>query len=168
MLRRGSFMLCGAIWLLACGGSSDTSKEPRGRDQAAASSQCNVLTTADIQAVTGATVHKIERGGAIGAGGTCVNFASADGQAYLGVNDLKSSGAYTASVGAVPEDVYPTKQPVSGLGDEAVLFKGPGGLRYLVARKGERGVVLFPMGEGAAMSDDQLRTLAEKTLAALH
>jgi hypothetical protein len=46
------------------------------------------------------------------------------------------------------------------------LFKGPGGLRYLVARKGEVGVVLFPMGEATSISDDQLRDLADRALAA--
>ena len=68
---------------------------------------------------------------------------------------------------AVPQDVYPTKEPVGGLGEEAVLFKGPGGLRYLAARQGASGVVLFPLGEGVKMSDQQLRDLAAKALASL-
>jgi len=53
---------------------------------------------------------------------------------------------------------------MSGLGDEAILFKGPGGMRYLVARQGDAGVVLFPLG--ATVSDDQLRALATRALAA--
>jgi hypothetical protein len=161
----GPFTLCGVAWLVACGGSSNSPKSQGAGDQAAsAGEQCNLLTTADVQAVTGAGVERVERNAAIGAGGTCVNFA-ADGRVYLGVNQLKSAGDYEASVSAVPEDVYPTKQPLE-LGDEAVLFKGPGGLRYLVAREGASGVVLFPMGEGVSMSDDQLRDLAAKALTA--
>lgn len=66
---------------------------------------------------------------------------------------------------AVPADLYPDKEPVPGLGEEAVLFKGPGGLRYLVARQGASGVVLFPLGEGVGMSDRQLRDLAARALA---
>ena len=56
--------------------------------------------------------------------------------------------------------------PVAGPGDEAVLFEGPGGLRYLVARKVEAGIVLFPLGGGFEMTDDQLRELASRALAA--
>ena len=132
---------------------------------AASAGQCNILTAADVQAVTGSTVDRIDRNPAIGAGGTCVNFAAADGQAYLGVNRLSGAQEYAASVNAVPEDVYPDKLPVPGLGEEALLFKGPGGLRYLVARQGSSGVVLFPLGEGFKMSDQQLKDLAAKALA---
>ena len=80
-----------------------------------------------MQAVTGVAVTRIERKPEIGAGGTCVNFAAPDGQAYLGVNRLDTEGQYAASVAAVPEDVYPTREPITGVGDEAVLLKGPGG-----------------------------------------
>ncbi len=38
-------------------------------------------------------------------------------------------------------------------------------MRYLVARSGASGVVVFPLGEGFKMSDDQLRALADKALA---
>jgi hypothetical protein len=62
--------------------------------------------------------------------------------------------------------VYPAREAVPGLGEEAMLFKAEGGLRYLVARQGESGVVLFPLGAGFAMSDQQLRDLAAKALAA--
>jgi hypothetical protein len=72
----------------------------------------------------------------------------------------------TAS-GKAASDVYPTKEPVAGLGEEAVFLKEPGGLRYLVARQGASGVVLFPLGEGFKMSDRQLRDLAAKALASL-
>jgi len=55
-----------------------------------------------------------------------------------------------------------------GLGDQAILMKDETGmLRYLVARKGGRGVALFPLGRaGRAMSDTQLWELAERALAA--
>ena len=161
--------LSGIVSVAACnskpdapGGARDTPS-----DVAATPEQCNILTAADVEAVTGTSVKRIERNPAIGAGGTCVNFAGADGQAYLGVNRLSGAADYSASVSAVPQDVYPTKEPVGGLGEEAVLFKGPGGLRYLAARQGASGVVLFPLGEGVKMSDQQLRDLAAKALASL-
>jgi hypothetical protein len=37
-------------------------------------------------------------------------------------------------------------------------------MRYLVARQGTSGAVLFPLGEGFKMPDDQLRALAAKAL----
>jgi hypothetical protein len=161
------FALSGIACVAACGSSADAPGRAReAPNQVAASSEpCGILTAADVQAVTGTSVERIERNPAIGAGGTCVNFAGADGQAYLGVNRLSGAADYSASVSAVPEDVYPEKEPIAGLGDEAVLFKGPGGLRYLVARQEVAGVVLFPLGEGFKISDQQLRDLAAKALA---
>jgi hypothetical protein len=154
----------GLAWLAACGGSPDAA--PAKAEAEATATECALLTAADVQAVTGVAVTRIERKPEIGAGGTCVNFAGPDGQAYLGVNRLDSEGAYASSVAAVPEDVYPTREPLAGLGDEAVLLKGPGGIRYLVARKGGGGVVLFPLGKGFEMTDDQLRELASRALSA--
>ena len=160
-------ILAGMAYLAACSPRDEAPAGARERpNQAAGSSEiCEILTAADVQASTGVSVQRIERNPAIGAGGTCANFAGADGQAYLGVNRLSGLTDYTASVNAVPVDVYPTKEPIAGLGEEAVLFKGPGGLRYLVARQGAAGVVLFPLGEGFKMSDQQLRDLAAKALA---
>ena len=155
-------------YLAACGPSGEVpgdERKPPAARVAAEGGPCELLTAADVQAVTGVTVRRIERNPAIGAGGTCVNFAGADGQAYLGVNRLGSAAEFTASADAVPGDLYPEKVPLPGLGDEALLFKGPGGLRYLVARQGTSGVVLFPLGEGSKMSDQQLRDLAAKALA---
>ena len=161
--------LSGIVSVAACNSKADALGGARDTpsDVATTSEQCNILTAAEVQAVTGTSVKRIERNPAIGAGGTCVNFAGSDGQAYLGVNRLSGAADYRASVSAVPEDVYPTKEPVGGLGEEAVLFKGPGGLRYLAARQGASGVVLFPLGEGFKMSDQQLRDLAAKALASL-
>jgi hypothetical protein len=127
---------------------------------------CNVLTPADIKAVTGVEVEPLPRGSSPGAGG-CANFKTHDGNAYLGVNRYRGSGKYQTAVGSVPESVYPKRTPVTGLGDEAVLMKDETGmLRYLVARKGETTVVLFPLSAARKMSDDQLRQLAERALAA--
>lgn len=155
----------GVACLIACAGGGDAGDGTPGDASRAASGaeQCDILTAADVQAATGMAVQRIERNPAIGAGGNCVNFASADGQAYLGVNRLSSAGEFKSAVGAVPEDVYPIKEPVAGLGDEAMLFKSPEGLRYL-ARRGEAGVVLFPLGSGFEMTDQQLRDLASKAL----
>ena len=149
-------------------GSRGESRSPEasGDPPASPASQCEILTAADVLAVTGVTVMRVERGAVTGASGTCVNFITADSLAYLGVNRLNSAGEYTASVNAVPADVYPTRDAVSGLGDEAVLFKGPG-MSYLVVRKGASGVVLFPMGQGAGMPDPQLRDLAPRALGRL-
>jgi hypothetical protein len=160
------FMSSGIACLMACGAGSDAAGGTQGEASrpAAGSEQCEILTAADVQAATGTAVQRIERNPAIGAGGTCVNFASADGQSYLGVNRLTSSGEFRSAVGAVPGDVYPIKESVPGLGEEAVLFKTPEGLRYLVARQGESGVVLFPLGSGFEMTDQQLRDLAAKAL----
>jgi hypothetical protein len=162
------FMSGGIACLMACGGGGDAAGRAQGEATraAAGSEQCDILTAADVQAATGTAVQRIERNPAIGAGGTCVNFASADGQAYLGVNRLTSTGEFKSAVGAVPGEVYPIKEPVPGLGEEAVLFKAPEGLRYLVARQGESGVVLFPLGSGFEMTDQQLRDLASKALSA--
>jgi hypothetical protein len=127
---------------------------------------CNVLTLADIKAVTGVDVQPLARGGSPGAGG-CANFKTADDHAYLGVNRYRGPGKYETAVASVPESVYPKRTPVPGLGDEAVLMKDDTGkLRYLVARKGETTVVLFPLSFKQPMSDDQLRKLAERALVA--
>ncbi|HUF35741.1 MAG TPA: hypothetical protein VMN37_07305 [Gemmatimonadales bacterium] len=151
-------------WLAACGGSPDATpdKSAAGAD----TGECTLLTAAEVQEVTGVAVSRIERNPSIGAGGTCDNFTTPDGQVYLGVNRLNSQDAYASAVSVVPEDLYPTRSPVAGLGDEAVLFQGPGGLRYLAARKGDTGVVLIPLGQGFQMTDDQLRELASRALAA--
>jgi hypothetical protein len=150
-----------ALSLAACGGRSDSA---RAGDTAAATAggECSILTVADIQAVTGAAVKPVPRGSSPGAGGTCANYIGADGHAYLGVNRLTTQAEYTASVAAVPTDIYPSQQKLSGIGDEGVLFSGPGHIRYLVARKGSAGVVIFPLTR--ALSDEQLQGLAKRAL----
>jgi hypothetical protein len=158
-----------AAAIVGCGGHDTDAQQQTassGSTNAAPVNGCTILTPADIRAVTGIEVHLIARGQSPGAGGTCGNYATAEGDAYLGVNALERASEYTASVSAVPEDVYPQREAVAGLGEEAVLMKDDTGmLRYLVARKGERGVVLFPLGrQGRAMSDGQLRQLAERAL----
>ncbi len=125
-------------------------------------SECAILTAADIQAITGVAVHAIPRLSAPGAGGTCSNYATAEGDNYLGVNRLTSRSEYQASVSAVPEDVYPEKETLRGVGEEAVVFKAPGHIRYLVARSGGHGVVLFYAGQFP--TDEQLKQLAVRAL----
>ena len=149
---------------LACGGGGTVEREPETAPSTPAGEACDILTAEDVQSATGASVSRVERDPMRGLGGTCANFVDANGQPYLGVNRHTSRDDYATAVGAVPQDLYPTRTPVSGLGDEAVLMSGEGGLRYLVARKDGLVVVLFPLGEGMRMSDDQLRGLGEKAL----
>jgi hypothetical protein len=139
---------------------------PASLASAATTRECRMVTPADIKAITGAEVHLIARGASPGAGGTCGNYATPDGAAYLGVNVLQTASEYDMAVAAVPQDVYPKRQPVTGLGDQAVLMKDDTGiLRYLAALKGNQGVVLFPLGTaGRRMSDAQLRQLAERAI----
>jgi hypothetical protein len=152
--RCASFALL--VMLGGCGRDVDAAKD---NDH-----PCNLLTSADIKAVTGTEVQSMDRDPTKGAGGTCGNFKTPDGQAYLGINRLTSSVEYKMALGAVPEDVYPIRRSILGLGDEAVLMKDETQrIKYLVARKGNAGVVLFPLG--ARISDDQLRQLAERALA---
>jgi hypothetical protein len=151
-------------WLAACGGSPDAAPADSAADAPAA--ECALLTASQVQAATGVTVTRIERRPEIGAGGNCVNFTDPDGQVYLAVNRLTSESQYASSISAVPEDLYPTRKAVPGLGDEAILLAGPGGLRYLVARKGTHGVVLIPAGKGVEMTDEQLLELASRALSA--
>ncbi|HEY9504999.1 MAG TPA: hypothetical protein VIQ27_03415 [Gemmatimonadales bacterium] len=158
-----------ATAIAGCGGRNTAAQQETASSRSANATPiagCAILTPADIRGVTGAEVHLIARGDSPGAGGTCGNYATADGAAYLGVNALETASEYATSVRAVPADVYPRREPVAGLGDEAVLMKDDTGmLRYLVARKGQRGVVLFPLGrQGRAMSDGQLRQMAERAL----
>jgi hypothetical protein len=149
--------------LAACGGRAG-SAQSNNRAAMSAASECPILTVADIQVVTGATVRPVPRGSSPGAGGTCANYTGADSHAYLGVNQLTTAAEYTASVAAVPTDIYPKQEKLTGIGDEGVLFSGPGGIRYLVARRGNAGVVIFPLTRD--MSDQQLKGLAQRALAA--
>jgi hypothetical protein len=133
-----------------------------------ATDECSALTVADIKTITGADVEAVARGAFPGAGGTCGNYTLADGRPFLGVNVLESKGLYDVAVGAVPKDVYPVRETVAGLGDEAVLMKDraeKARMRYLVAHKGDVGVVIFPFS-GGDLTDDQLKQLAAKAIGA--
>jgi hypothetical protein len=164
MTTRKTFLIALASGALACGGGGTAEREPEPALSAPATEACDILTAEDVQSATGTSVSLVERDPMRGLGGTCANFVDANGQPYLGVNRHTSRDDYATAVNAVPQDLYPTRTPMSGLGDEAVLMSGEGGLRYLVARRGDLVVVLFPLGEGMRMSDDQLRGLAEKAL----
>ena len=75
----GSLTLCGIVSVAACSPAADTPANGRERAAPAAADapeSCDILTAADVQSVTGASVQRIERNPAIGAGGTCVNVAA--------------------------------------------------------------------------------------------
>jgi hypothetical protein len=78
------------------------------------------------------------------------------------VSELTSESEYKSYVAAVPNEVYPKREKLSDVGDEAVLMKDNSGhLRYLLARKGNHGVVLFPFHNShSSPTDDQLKKLA--------
>ena len=132
----------------------------------AGSDECSVLSAQAIQSVTGTSVRGVARGAFVGAGGTCANYVDGAGAPYLGVNRLVSKAEYSRSLAAVPEGIYPVRQSLGGVGDEAILFADAASnphLRYLVAHAGERGVVIFPFS-GSNITDDQLRELASAAL----
>lgn len=133
--------------------------------------ECSILTASDIQTITGTSVVKIPFGSKIGAGGQCANYAYAEGdqKLYLGVNQIRSVSEYSNTLDHVPQAVYPKREKLTDLGDEAVLMKdASGSMRYLVARKGNKGVVLFPFrnkkNPSLDPSDEQLKKLAEIAL----
>ena len=130
----------------------------------ASSQECSILTAADVQTATGTAVHNILKESTPGAGGRCANFATGDGRLYLGVSQLTSASDYNKAVVSVPESVYPNREKLSAVGDEAILMKDTTGrLRYLVAHKGNRGVILFPTYRGGP-TDEQLKKLASAAL----
>lgn len=115
-----------------------------------------------MERITGTPVKNIPRESQPGAGGTCANFATNDGKLYLGVSEAPD---YKSAVASVPESVYPKREKLAGLGDEAMLMKdSTARLRYLVARKGKHSVVLFPFKQGNP-GDEQLKRLAAAALA---
>jgi hypothetical protein len=128
-----------------------------------AAADCSILSAAEVQKLTGTAVHDIAKQSQPGAGGTCANYATDNGKLYLGVNQLTSASDYNTAVAAVPQSVYPKREKLTDIGDETVLMKDESGmLRYLVARKGNRGVVLFPFHHGP--NDEQLKKLAVQAL----
>ena len=128
---------------------------------AASAQECSLLTAADVQNITGTQVKNVPRESQPGAGGTCANFATSDGKLYLGVSDAPD---YKAAVAFVPESLYPKRDKLVGVGDEAVLMQdSTGRVRYLVARKGNHCVVLFPFNRSNP-SDEQLKRLAVAAL----
>jgi tetrahydromethanopterin S-methyltransferase subunit D len=127
---------------------------------ASGTDKCPILSAADMQGVTGEQVHNIAQQSTAGAGGRCANYATSNGKMYLGVSQLTSAADYKTAVAAVPESVYPNRDQLTGVGDEAILMKDTTGkIRYLVARKGSRGVILFPSYR-SGISDEQLKKLA--------
>ena len=128
-----------------------------------AADQCSILTSEDVQKIAGVHVQNVPFNSKPGAGGKCANFAADNGRLYLGVSQLSSAADYAAEVAAVPQAVYPERTKLTGVGDEAILMKGANGsLRYLVARNGERGVIMFPFDQQPI--DDMLKKLAARAL----
>jgi hypothetical protein len=147
-------MKTSAVMALAALAASATLAHP-----AAAAGSCNLLTPADVLSASGAHVTAVPFMSKPGAGGKCVNFANEKGRLFLGVSALGSVAEYRQAVASVPTSVYPTRTALTGVGDEGVLMKGSGGLvRYLVARKGNHGVIMFPFGREP--TDAQLEKLA--------
>jgi hypothetical protein len=130
---------------------------------AAAADQCSILTSEDVQTITGVHVQNVPFNSKPGGGGKCANFTADNGRLFLGVSQLSSAAGYAAEVAAVPQAVYPERTKLTDVSDEAILMKGANGsLRYLVARKGERGVIMFPFG--LQPTDDMLKQLAALAL----
>ena len=124
---------------------------------------CAALSAADVEKLTGTHVQDVPFGSKPGAGGRCANFATDNGRLFLGVSPIASTAEYAAAVAAVPEAIYPQRESLHDIGDEAVLMKGGNGmLRYLIARKGGRGVILFPFGPQP--DDTRLKQLATLAL----
>lgn len=168
---RNSIGLSSVLAILVIGGCGGDEPDGRGEEagrtpeRAAAAGPCDILTAEDVQAVTGTAVTRVEQDASVGLGGDCANFVDTAGEPYLGVNRIAGKD-YEFAVEMVPDFIYETREPLAGLGDEAILLSaGDSGMRYLVARAGEKGVVLFPLGEGLQMTDAQLRGLAERALA---
>jgi len=127
----------------------------------ASAQDCSLLTAADVQNITGTQVKNVPRDSQPGAGGTCANFATSGGKFYLGVSEAAD---YKSAVAAVPESLFPKRDKLVGVGDEAVLMQdSTGRARYLVARKGNHCVVLFPFNRPNP-SDEQLKRLAVAAL----
>ena len=120
---------------------------------------CPILTPADVQKIANVTVKDIPFNSKPGAGGHCANYVGGNGRLYLGVSQIASAAEYKDQVASVPTAVYPKRIALKGVGDEAVLMEDTSGfLRYLVARKGSHGVILFPFG--VQPSDQALESLA--------
>ena len=165
MSRYFAVLFVGAVALLAA--CSPTAASSTSAPLAAApTNECAILPSATIQQVTGTAVNGVARGSFPGAGGTCGNYTTADGTPYLGINRLTSSADYRSSLAAVPSDIYPVRQAIAGLGEEAVLFSDSAQtphFRYLVARSGDKGVVIFPFS-ASHITDTQLTQLATTAL----
>ncbi len=124
---------------------------------------CTLLTAADVEKLTGTHVQDVPFDSKPGAGGRCANFATDNGRLFLGVSPIAGTAEYATAVAAVPEEIYPQREALKDVGDEAVLMKGSNGmLRYLIARKGSHGVILFPFGR--QLDDAKLKQLATLAL----
>lgn len=76
-------------------------------------------SAADVQKANGTSVRNVPRESQPGAGGTCANFATSEGKLYLGVSETRQ---HNSAVASVPESVYPKREKLAGVGDDAVLI----------------------------------------------
>lgn len=132
-----------------------------------------LLTTADVEKLTGATAVKlVPRGSQTGAGGD-LNFATADGKLLLMIN-LGDAQLYRKAREqkqiTVGGQTYPMElfaHAVPGLGDEA-FASPPGKMQYVIyARKGNNGLTVstYYSGIGEAgkprLTEAQLKQIAQ-------
>ena len=89
----------------------------------------------------------------------CGNYAVADGHTFLGINMITSGSRYKSELAMAAKDLK-EHQDLTGIGDEAVLLKDTTGYgikpRYLLARKGDKGVILMPMCASKDVTDEMM------------
>lgn len=134
---------------------------------AAADSECPALTASDVKAITGQDVHPIAHMPFANIV-QCGNYAVDSGKQLVAINMVKSASSYQSELKSVPNDMYPQRVDLPGIGDEAVLFKsapgGTGSMRYLLARKGDKGVILMPFTAAKDVTDEMLTKMLETAI----
>ena len=124
--------------------------------------ECASLSAADVEAITGVAVVAVARGSNVGAGGTCGNYETTSGVAFMGVNVLSGADSYVLSF--PPEGAYQPAEELAGIGEEAVGFRLLEGypLTYVIAREGDDVVVIFSLTQD--ITDEQMTQMATKAL----
>lgn len=157
-----------ALPALACrgeraGGADSTRVDTAEASATAEPSPCRLVSAGDVRAITGTDVRLVERGSVEDADGDCANFVAPDGAMYLAVSELESMTEFTSALSAPPPDRFPIRTALTGLGDEAMLYRDEESAdRYLVTRVGERGAALVALDD--SITEDQLRELARGVL----
>jgi hypothetical protein len=159
--------LCLFTLLVAVACSPPSTPPVETKPRSAVSGECPALDAAAIASVTGTPVRAVARGSFPGGGGTCANYVTEAGQPYLGINDLAAIGDYASTIAAVPSAIYPVKTPLTGVGDEAILFQDQAerpSIRFLVAHQASHTIVLFPLSGATSLTTAQLQQLAATAL----